>query len=173
LYCADDIISTLVELHHKTLEVFELKEGYYVSSTGLQAVLSQCKQLRRFCVVDPYSHKSNVSMAFEDISKGEWACMELTELALILNRCPIDGGVWSDLEDEESDSDDEKSEEQKEEEAAQANLIATAAKGIYAQIGRLKKLEVLTLDIDISRDTGAKKGDYAGDLTLARGKGWL
>ncbi|KAF9270962.1 hypothetical protein BGZ68_004498, partial [Mortierella alpina] len=119
-------------LHHKTLEVFELKEGYYVSNTGLQAVLSQCKQLRRFWVTDPYSYKSTVSMSFEDISRGEWACMELTELGLILNRCPIDGDAWNEQEKVEWDSEDEENEERKKEEAAQASLIATAAKGIYA-----------------------------------------
>ena len=50
-------------------------------------------------------------------------------------------------------------------------LISIAAKSVYTQIGRLQKLEVLALSIDISQDTAAEEKDYAWDLTLS--KGWL
>ncbi|KAF9966169.1 hypothetical protein BGZ70_003085, partial [Mortierella alpina] len=165
LYCDTDITSTLVSLHHNTLEVFEAKEGDYVSSNDLQAVLSQCKKLKRFWVMEPYSHKSTISITFADIAGGEWACTGLTELGLTLNRCPKDGNPWSD---DESGSDDEESED-----PVKAKAMAAEAKRVYAQIGRMEKLEVLELDIDVSRDTGAKEGDYAWDLTLYKDKGWL
>ncbi|KAF9572401.1 hypothetical protein EC968_009975 [Mortierella alpina] len=167
LYFSDDVVSSLVSLHHKTLEVFELKEGYHVSSRDLQAVLTQCKHLKRFSVTDPDSRKSTISIDFADVAKGEWACMGLTHLSLILNRCPKEGGEWGRSESE-SESDEEEAEN-----PVKASEMAAEAKRVYAQIGRLEKLEVLELDVDVSPDRGAYEGDYAWDLTFFRNKGCL
>ncbi|KAF9985830.1 hypothetical protein BGZ75_002501 [Mortierella antarctica] len=119
--------------------------------------------------MEPYSHKSNVSIAFADIAKGEWACMELTQLGLILNRCPRDPEVWWDSDEGESGPDGEESEE----DPVKASEMAAEARAVYAQIGRMTNLEVLELNIDISSDTEAREGDYEWDLTLYKAKGWL
>ena len=109
-----------------------------------------------------------------NLTKDNRACTELTTLGLTLNRCPKNFNVKSDLEKAESDEEGKEvgmGNEQSVKAVAKAKSIASGAKRVYQQIGRLKKLEVLALDIVRSEDTGAKEIDYACDLTLS--KGWL
>ncbi|KAF9273322.1 hypothetical protein BGZ68_001605 [Mortierella alpina] len=169
-----EIIATLASEHCNTLEDFDLTDCYHACSDDQQAVLSHCTKLRRFWVKDAYTKFSSVGIAFTDMCRGEWVCLELKELALTLNRYPTDEEAFYELEDAEWDAEEEGAEDEKykeNEEERQRRLITIAARRVYAQIGRLEKLERLELDIDISWNTKAKEGDYAWDLTLC--KGWL
>ncbi|CAO3566664.1 unnamed protein product [Mortierella alpina] len=171
-----NVIATLVENHCSTLKNFELVDCYYAASDDQQAVLSQCKQLTRFWVRDAYTEFSSVGIQFTDIWRSDWVCMELTTLGLTLNRRPTDDDAFGELEDEEWDQEEGGAEEgenrgSESEEDRIMQLISIAAKSVYTQIGRLQKLEVLALSIDISQDTAAEEKDYAWDLTLS--KGWL
>ncbi|KAF9966170.1 hypothetical protein BGZ70_003086 [Mortierella alpina] len=170
------VIETLVEHHSSSLKDFGLVDCYYALSGDQQAVLSQCKQLKRFWVKDAYTEFSSVGIQFTDIWRSDWVCMELTTLGLVLNRQPTDDDAFGELEDEEGDQEEEGAEEggsreSESEEDRKMRLISIAAKSVYTRIGRLQKLEVLALSIDISQDTAAEEKDYAWDLTLS--KGWL
>ncbi|KAF9948774.1 hypothetical protein BGZ72_009361 [Mortierella alpina] len=170
----DTILSILASQHCDTLEDFELTGCYQASSHGQQAILSQCKRLRRFWVKDTYAEYSSVGIEFSDICRGEWVCMDLATLSLTLNRHPKEEDAFEYLELEIWESLDNKQRQEayeEREEDLRTRMISIAAQRVYAQIGRLEKLEELELDIDISRRTEAKEGDYAWDLTLA--KGWL
>ncbi|KAG0377397.1 hypothetical protein BGX24_006185 [Mortierella sp. AD032] len=189
-FCDDDskysfpepqfIISEVVSQHYNTLEVIELTDCFRVYSRDQQAILSRCKQLKRFWV-ECNRDKGNAGISSTDISRSDWVCRELRELSLTLNRCPKEEDPFGDLEEEQEQEEEEeqKEEEQEKEEAEEteeehdpnAQLVAIAVKNIYTQIGRLERLEVLALDIDRSYDTMAKEGDYAWDLTVSNG--WL
>ncbi|CAO3573126.1 unnamed protein product [Mortierella alpina] len=141
------IIKELLANHCKTLQELELTNCTQVLSCDQQAVLSGCKQLREYYVL---AAGEDTSAGFElaDATKGSWVCMELTVLAMTLNRHPIQR--VGNLDSEQ---------------------IAVHAKRFYAQVGRLEKLEMLLLGIDEGDYTAAKESDYAWDLTLSRG--WL
>ncbi|KAF9966172.1 hypothetical protein BGZ70_003088 [Mortierella alpina] len=170
------IIWTLAAHHSDTLEVFELTDCHQVFSHDQQAILSRCKQLKRFWVMSSTPYDSNIGITYTDILRGKWVCMELTKLSLTLNRQPLDDDTFGELEDEEGDQEEEGAEEgesaeSESEEDCELRLISIAAKSVYTRIGRLQKLEVLALSIDISQDTAAEEKDYAWDLTLSNG--WL
>ncbi|KAF9278822.1 hypothetical protein BGZ68_008337 [Mortierella alpina] len=144
------IISDLVGQHCDTLEEITFENCMQIFSGDLQAVLTRCKQLRRLWVQSIYP-VGRASIEFTDMSMSDWACTELRELGLTLNRYP--NGEDSDLDDEDP------------------GLMALDGERFYRQIGKLEKLEELALDIDRSGETMSKESDYAWDLTLA--KGWL
>ncbi|KAF9958720.1 hypothetical protein BGZ70_009109 [Mortierella alpina] len=147
------IMSTLVSHHYKTLEVLELMQCRQMNSADQQEVLSRCRQLKRFWVMNSLGWCSSIGFKFEDIWSKDWACMELTKLGLTLDQFFIINPALGMREAEEKE------------------FIANVARRVYTQIGRLQKLEVLALDIDTSKRSKAKPSDYAWDLTLS--KGWL
>ncbi|KAF9290534.1 hypothetical protein BGZ68_006770 [Mortierella alpina] len=153
------ILSELLKHHYTTLENFELTDPQQVNSHDLHNVLSQCKQLKRFWVANYEEEDSMCGIVVEDISRSDWVCTELIELSLALNRCPSDGDLFGDLEEDEAEGD------------PYEWLTASTTKRAFQQIGRLNKLEVLRIDIDRSSRTKAKEKDYAWDLTLW--SGWL
>ncbi|KAF9945041.1 hypothetical protein BGZ72_001708, partial [Mortierella alpina] len=143
------IITELISYHHNTLEDFELKEHCYVESEDLQAILSRCKQLKRFSVGDRYE-ANRPSLDFIDMARSDWVCMGLRELCLTFNRY----GVLEDI-------------------YLSPKQGVQASKRIYTQIGRLHKLEVLALHVNYYQDDrpGLRKRGCSWDLTLS--KGWL
>ncbi|CAO3566658.1 unnamed protein product [Mortierella alpina] len=154
------IISTLAAQHSDTLEILELTECDQATSADLQAILSRCKRLKRFWVMNSYPGDVDIGIKSADILREEWVCTELTELGLTLNRFLGVELVLAHTEAVEEDL----------VELEYWWLIMTG-KSVYSQIGRLAKLETLALDIDKSEDTKAIQGAYAWDLTLSRG--WL
>ncbi|KAF9924922.1 hypothetical protein BGZ67_009000 [Mortierella alpina] len=156
---ARGILSELVTHHYSTLEVLKLEEPMHVSSSDLQRVLSQCKRLKQFWVMVDEEDENMASIAFRDIFGSDWVCTELRELRVILNRCRSGGEASVALGEEEEHYD------------PRAWLKASTTKRAYQQIGRLKELEVLVIDIDQSSATIALEQDYEWDLTLR--KGWL
>ncbi|KAF9948773.1 hypothetical protein BGZ72_009360 [Mortierella alpina] len=180
------ILSTLASQHFNTLEVLDLGECLQVYSDDQQAILSQCKRLRKYWVMNSAVDGCNIGIESTDVLTGDWVCIELITLGLTINRLPIiDGGIRDrinqaveavDDEDEDEDKDDDKDEDEdddkdEDEDEAKEQLFASASKYLYSQIGRLEKLETLELDMDTGRNTDAKESDYAWDLTLS--KGWL
>ncbi|KAF9964746.1 hypothetical protein BGZ70_006002 [Mortierella alpina] len=153
------ILSELITHHHTTLEVLELTDPVQVFSHDLQEILSRCRQLRRFWVIGGDDNDSMPGIAFRDISRGDWVCTELRQLGVILNRCRRERDASGPLGEEEHQDD------------PHVWLTASATKRAYQQIGQLKKLEVLAIDIDRTSGTKAKELDYMLDLTL--GQGWL
>ncbi|KAF9289626.1 hypothetical protein BGZ68_008936 [Mortierella alpina] len=160
------IISTLASQHSETLEVLELTECHQVFSRDQQAILSRCKRLKQFWVMNCYPDETDIGIESTDIREN-WVCMELTKLGLTLNRYPmmenvigeLDGAMGSALDMEIWDE-------------IGACILADADKRVYTQIGRLAKLEILALDIVAADEqTNALRGDYAWDLTLSHG--WL
>ncbi|KAF9990991.1 hypothetical protein BGZ75_007174 [Mortierella antarctica] len=144
------IISDLVGHHCDTLEEITLDNCGQIFSADLQAVLTRCKQLKRLWVQSSYPD-GRAGIEFTDLSMSDWACTELRELGLTLNRYP--NGEDSDLDEEDP------------------GLMALDGERFYRQIGQLGKLEELALDIDRSGETMSEESDYAWDLTLSRG--WL
>ncbi|KAF9571681.1 hypothetical protein EC968_000278 [Mortierella alpina] len=141
------ILRELVTHHSRTLEGLDLPSCYRAFSCDLQAILSQCKQLKQFRVV-AFGLEKPIGIKFTDVAKSDWVCVDLTELGVTLNRHSTD-----------------------EDEALDPERMAHVAKNFYTQIGRLEKLEELVIEIDKSQYTVAKESDYVWDLTLS--KGWL
>ncbi|KAF9964964.1 hypothetical protein BGZ70_005672 [Mortierella alpina] len=167
------IISDLIAHHCSTLRDFELKNCYRLSSRYQQAILSRCKQLRRFWVTS--FRTDSIGFLFTDASRRDWVCMELRELRLTLNL------------HFKADLDNPKLHGWTKNDALVAQLrqggdsfvdmrpVAVARRRLLTQIGRLSKLEKLTLDIARARDTRgndttAEEEDYQWELTLANGQ---
>ncbi|KAF9572405.1 hypothetical protein EC968_009979 [Mortierella alpina] len=160
------IVSTLVSQHSDTLEVFKIEMCHRVYSRDLQDILSRCKRLRRFWVTNTRNTNDYIGIESTDIWRGDWVCMDLRELRFTLNRFPLTTEAVLELEEQVREAMDDNDKE-----SPTQRLLASASKRVYTQIGRLEKLEVLTLDITEGLDTNAVEGDYASDLTLS--KGWL
>ncbi|KAF9272293.1 hypothetical protein BGZ68_002540, partial [Mortierella alpina] len=182
------LLLELVTRHHTTLEVFEVDVTDQRFSRNLQKVLSQCKQLKRFGVISDRKTTRSAIVAM-DIYGSDWVCLELRELGLVLNLRPNDKAFFADMDlkkVEEWVAVDDETEEQvitirskygevvewdKDESDSYRPLVALATKRVYNQIGRLEKLEELTLGIDRSDKTWQLPSDYEFNLTLC--KGWL
>ncbi|CAO3566657.1 unnamed protein product [Mortierella alpina] len=160
------ILSTLVGRHSYTLEVLELTQCYQANSCELQDILSQCRRLKKFWVMNSSPGDYNIGIESTHILKEKWVCIDLRKLGLTLNRFPEVDDVFADLEAAEKGAGDLDDWDE-----AKSRLLAMAAKNVYTQIGRLAKLEILVLSIDRGTYSEANQGDYAWDLTLS--KGWL
>ncbi|CAO3566934.1 unnamed protein product [Mortierella alpina] len=134
------IISTLVSHHCDTLEDFELEHCTGMFMSDLREVLSRCGLLKRYHVTGYYleargTYRNGIARSdLMDPSGDEWACTELKELRMTLDR-----------------------------------TVEHLAKRFYAQIGRLEKLENLTLDGTRDPYSIERHWDCSYDLTLSRG----
>ncbi|KAF9347088.1 hypothetical protein BGX26_001401, partial [Mortierella sp. AD094] len=156
------MIETFVEHNSETLEVFDIPYSYAVKSKHLQSILSSCKNLKRYC---GYNNKDgHVAFAFKDIVSKEWVCLGLKELCIQLNRREHDLPLPRRT-DEEEEYEGYKPTQQESEE------MSRTAKDVYAQIGRLSKLEGLAIGCDTD---GAWEGiDEAFEQDLTLENGWL
>ncbi|KAF9964983.1 hypothetical protein BGZ70_005647, partial [Mortierella alpina] len=157
------IISEVVARHHNTLEVLDLTDCWQVFSEDQQNVLSQCRQLARFWVTDSFGEGSMVSIESPDIWMSDWVCSELRELSLVLNLRPKSESAFDEVK-AQMEADDEWDEDDGEE-----VVRARVTRNVYLQIGRLEKLEVLTLDIDRSFENHMDDSDYAWNLSACDG----
>ncbi|CAO3569602.1 unnamed protein product [Mortierella alpina] len=167
------IFSDLVAHHCNTLREFELTECWRLSSRYQQAILSQCRELRRFWVKSTFPEGST-GFRFTDASKGDWVCTELRELRLTLNLHfdPTDNDSFDSEADQSRQEGDEALiayENLFFESFVERKPVDLAVRRLFTQIGRLSKLEKLTLDIDRSDQTTAEEGHYRRQLTLAYG----
>ncbi|KAF9964806.1 hypothetical protein BGZ70_005915, partial [Mortierella alpina] len=132
------VIPFLLKYQGDTLEDFELEGCAELSSLNQQAILTRCKQLKRYHVT-AYPIYGNVGFDVGDVLKEDWVCTELRELHMT----PVGGSAHSPSD----------------------------ARRFYQQVGRLKKLEQLALDVNPSKDVASDPWDHTWDLTLSRG--WL
>ncbi|KAF9960002.1 hypothetical protein BGZ72_008201 [Mortierella alpina] len=173
-----NIIRALAKHQSSTLEEIEFILYWTITSGDQQAVLTSCKQLKRYwLVVDGYGKKVH-GIAFGDIITGAWVCLGMRELSLTLNRS-IDVKATLQAMREESLNKDAGDEEPEKDEPYRAGdkeqkrkATAWAAKQVFAQIGRLTALEHLALGTDDDLNgTDEERLDSEWDLTLS--KGWL
>ncbi|KAF9347739.1 hypothetical protein BGX26_000798 [Mortierella sp. AD094] len=141
-----DILEPLIELHSDTLEEIELIDCVMVQSSILQSIFTMCENLRRFWATP--GNNGSIELRFSDIVREEWVCLEMRELRL--NLIPDDP---NDIPHNATD------------------LATPMAKKVYAQIGRLVKLEKLSLGHDLVGYAAMGYKDLKNDLTLERG--WL
>ncbi|KAF9960010.1 hypothetical protein BGZ72_008209 [Mortierella alpina] len=179
-----NIIRTLAAHHSSTLEELELLDCRMLSSPDQQAILTSCKQLKRFWVVPNGISQGERGLKFQHIIEGEWGCLGLKALCLALNRTINVEAVVMAMQQEQLPSNDSKPIEERGHEGpadeqgrnlaqGQENkAIAWAAKRVYSQIGRLVALETLVLETDqvwYGKEEDVLLAEW--DLTLS--KGWL
>ncbi|KAK3823043.1 MAG: hypothetical protein J3Q66DRAFT_137586 [Benniella sp.] len=146
-YSQGSIIESLLHYHGEAMEEIEFLDCYGISSESIQSILSTCKGLRKLRVESCADVSCDLRVG--DVLK-EWVCLDITVLNLRLQR-QVDVLECSRTKDE---------------------VMADAAQRVYSQIGRLVKLEDLTLTIyedDNLWDNLEESCAY--DLTLERG--WL
>ncbi|KAF9347741.1 hypothetical protein BGX26_000800 [Mortierella sp. AD094] len=141
-----NILETLIELHSDTLEDIELIDCVMVQSRNLRPLFTMCKNLRRFWATP--ENEGIIELSFSDIVREEWVCLEMRELRLNL--------IPSDPYDIPHSA---------------TYIAASMAKKVYAQIGRLVKLEKLSLRYDSDGSIALGIKDFKKDLTLEQG--WL
>ncbi|KAF9559541.1 hypothetical protein EC968_006547 [Mortierella alpina] len=93
------VLSELVKYHHITLEVLQLTDSDYLCSRDLQNILSQCKQLKQFRVINYQEEDSMSGITFSDICSSDWVCTDLRELGLTLSRYPIEFDAFGNFEE--------------------------------------------------------------------------
>ncbi|KAI1321073.1 hypothetical protein EDD11_008654 [Mortierella claussenii] len=188
---ADSVGQTLIRHHSKSLEEINLLWTSCLHSKTIQAWLESCDKLTSFRVE---TFLSEVSIDFQDIISKEWVCTELKALELTLSRKGISdadllydffiraGGDHDDLENME-DIDIEGSVSGHRSGGCSGNrtfdLMSAAVDAVaqfvgekvYSQIGRLVKLEYLSLGCDLHESAFANAASFEWDLTL--NKGWL
>ncbi|KAF9570099.1 hypothetical protein EC968_002269 [Mortierella alpina] len=182
------IVSELVSRHHSTLEVFDITESSQVFSSDMQQVLARCKKLKRFYVMCQLYKGSMSAIVSMEVYKDDWACMELRELGLTLNLHPADPDMYTLIGLEEFEKRDKDGKtytiiattrgeavdlSHRNERDSDRALIMLATKRVYNQIGRLEKLEELTLDADESFETCQKDYDDGMMITLTLLEGSL
>ncbi|KAF9357254.1 hypothetical protein BGX34_009457 [Mortierella sp. NVP85] len=136
------IIRELLRYHADTLEEINFQDCGHVYSQSIQSIATTCKNLRTLIMNQDYS--SPVALRFQDVST-EWVCRDLTMLHLMLDRDVI------------------VRRRQK-----KGDVVNWAAQGFFVQIGRLTKLEELSLGCKASPDSSHLR---SADLTLE--EGWL
>ncbi|KAK3805025.1 MAG: hypothetical protein J3Q66DRAFT_423548 [Benniella sp.] len=128
-----DMVQNLLDHHTTTLEDVMLWGCNHISSIDLYSILARCRNLKRFSLSIGYSIK------FEDAVSRTWICHDIKHLQLYLARC-VNFPTQRLLE-----------------------IVNQIGKDVYAQIGRLVKLEELSL--------GYILDPVVKDLTLEAG--WL
>ncbi|KAG9324321.1 hypothetical protein KVV02_006567 [Mortierella alpina] len=154
-----NIVSTLVQCHSSTLEEIEVLKCSQFSSNAQRHSLSECKQLKRFWIVQHENGGGGVT--FEDLVEAQWACTQLKELGLAMSRyTEREEGLVESIKDVEEDERRPGVTKQKQ------TMAVWIVKRLYVQIGRLDHLGVLFLGADKSW------GDLTGfewDLTPSKG----
>ncbi|KAF9981442.1 hypothetical protein BGZ65_003940 [Modicella reniformis] len=142
------ILETLLMHHSGTLEEIELKECEIVVSDDLMFLFSNCKNLKRV-KIEP-SDSGEAVICFNEVV-SEWVCRDLKELHLVLSRPRIlslyEPTEWLETQ------------------------VRRMGKSVYGQIGRLVRLEILSLAFDEGEYPNAQTKEFEYDLT--RERGWL
>ncbi|KAF9960003.1 hypothetical protein BGZ72_008202 [Mortierella alpina] len=173
-----NIIRTLAKHQSTTLEEIEFIQCGNIRSGDQQAVLTSCRQVKRFWLVADGFSKSMHGIEFGDIITGSWSCLGMRELSLTLNRSIDIKATLQAMRQESSNKDAGDGEPEKDEpyragdKEQKRRATAWAAKQAFAQIGRLTVLEHLALGTDESPNgTDEERLESEWDLTLS--EGWL
>ncbi|KAK3823037.1 MAG: hypothetical protein J3Q66DRAFT_330722 [Benniella sp.] len=140
----DTLIWNLLKYHANTLEDIDFQACHGLTSESIISIVTTCTNLRRLRV-EPYDLNGWTTLGFGHVLT-EWICRDITVLHLCLRReVVVPEGRTED------------------------GVVAEAAQRVYSQIGRLVKLEDLTLGcVEKYRSRGENS---ASDLTLEHG--WL
>ncbi|KAF9947776.1 hypothetical protein BGZ72_010288 [Mortierella alpina] len=161
------IISELVLYHCDTLEDIELECFRWLSSVGQQAVLSRCKQLKRYHI---RAHRvfGNVGFNVMDVSRGDWACTGLRQLRMT----PTGGylrfqhavkwfyGQIGRLEKLEQLALDVRQGELTTAEVTDYGCDLTLSKGWLGELAGLKSLRCLSLDAEFCIEMGQAEVEF-------------
>ncbi|KAF9347398.1 hypothetical protein BGX34_003169 [Mortierella sp. NVP85] len=135
------VVKNLLEYHAGTLEKIEFLEGGCVSSDDIHSIVTRCKNLRTLRM-NP-DDGPTPALRFQAVSV-EWVCRDITVLDILVDReVTVPQG------------------------RNKIDIVIQSAQRFFAQVGRLTKLEELSL--------GCKEcledEDFTKDLTLEYG--WL
>ncbi|KAF8938965.1 hypothetical protein BGZ58_011031 [Dissophora ornata] len=135
-----DVLKALVDHHSTTLEDLQFDAVRSATSWEQAEILARCSNLKRFWIA-PAGY-GLISVEISHLLSSEWTCLGLRELCLTLDR-RITG--------------------------SEQEPIANLAHRVYAQIGRLRRLEKLSLGCYTFGFGGGNEGNSEMDLTLNSG----
>ncbi|KAK3822994.1 MAG: LOW QUALITY PROTEIN: hypothetical protein J3Q66DRAFT_330559 [Benniella sp.] len=167
------VFSTVIDHHFATLETVKLSDCEAVDGLDLQNMFATCKKLKLFTI--DTCDCGEGAIEFDSIVSQEWVCKDMEVLHLILGRRT----EWVEDEDgagEETDEDEDESEVEEDEDEwtrppRESKAVRRVAQKAYAQIGRLTKLQELSLEWDRSEHPEADTKPFRFDMTLEHG--WL
>ncbi|KAF9284944.1 hypothetical protein BGZ68_004295 [Mortierella alpina] len=174
-----NVIRALVTYQFSTLQEIEFLNCESIGSADQQAILSSCRQLKRLWMVPRTTLKPQEGLQFQDVLDGEWVCLGLRELYLILDRTIKVKALSQAMRLEslaltgETATKDTGHEELHTGERSGRETMAWAAKRVYSQLGRLADLKILSIGFVMTDQERRKATGYSfqWDLTLSRG--WL
>lgn len=172
---SQSVMATLLTYQSKTLEDVELVDCEEVRHRDLVNLFHKCKNLKRVNI--EANELGAVAISFNDVISAEWACRDLRELQLVLSRpCfDLDGGYSEPANASESGRKDDNSDNQYDDDDDYYDRydawMRGMAKKVYGQIGRLVKLETLSLGGHGCEKPLSPMQDFEYDLTLKHG--WL
>jgi hypothetical protein len=113
------VLMNLMAYHAETLEEIEFQECMHVNSPSILSIVTTCRNLRTLRVCPEY--KWMASLRYQDVYL-EWVCRDLTVLDLLVDRNVIAPEGEIEIE-----------------------VMIQSAQRFFAQVGRLTKLEELSL----------------------------
>ncbi|KAI8351869.1 hypothetical protein B0O80DRAFT_499786 [Mortierella sp. GBAus27b] len=161
------VLWTLIQHHFNTLKTIELEYCGVVDSSDLQAMFSRCRKLKKFTITTGDGGQSAIN--FKDIVDAEWVCLDMEELELILARS--ERSKYESEDTSEDEGEDEEDYFDGTPPPKETKSERQTAQRVYAQIGRLTKLRILSLGCDRSESCAVGPEAFMFDLTLEHG--WL
>ncbi|KAF9364275.1 hypothetical protein BGX34_002037 [Mortierella sp. NVP85] len=169
------VFSTVIDHHFATLETVKLSGCEAVDGLDLQNMFATCKKLKSF-TIDTWDCGKG-AIEFDSIASQKWVCKDMEVLHLILGRRTewVENEVGADEETDETDEDEDENEDEEDEDEwtrpPREKAVRRVAQKVYAQIGRLTKLQELSLEWDRSEHPEADTTPFQFDMTLKYG--WL
>jgi hypothetical protein len=161
----------VIDHHFATLETVELSDCEAVDGLELQ-------KLKSFTIDTCDCGKGAIE--FDSIVSQEWVCKDMEVLHLILGRRTDwvedeDGAGEETIETDEDEDENEDEEEDDEDEwtrpPRESKAVRRITQKVYAQIGRLTKLQDLSFEWDRSEYPETDTEPFYFDMTLEHG--WL
>ncbi|KAI1315459.1 hypothetical protein EDD11_000740 [Mortierella claussenii] len=135
------VLKVLVDNHSETLEEIELLDTSSVMDKDLLWILTKCRRLKKLRM------SAGQALALEKLDGHDWVCLDMEELELTVTK---GHSMPYNI---------------KRREHVGTSLLRRQAANFYTQIGRLKKLQKLTLGFRDREDERL----FEGDLTLSNG----
>ncbi|KAK3823053.1 MAG: hypothetical protein J3Q66DRAFT_330751, partial [Benniella sp.] len=158
LYDVEFLLTCLAETRTKTLEVINVHDTGFFSSTLVQHFLQEGARLQEFSM--SRNMKKSGLRFYHVMRGGQWSCLRLKILRLIVCRSVLG-------QRQEGDSDVASSTK------SIPCLLEEGVTMLYQQIGRLAQLEVLDLRYATLNERDPYEEDYMDDLTFSGGLPFL
>ncbi|KAG0222436.1 hypothetical protein BGX31_009153 [Mortierella sp. GBA43] len=183
---SDHLLNCLLDFHRETLEEIVLENYAGRDFKYLRDIFYECKNLKKVRITPTLSGATD-GILFHHKIRRRWACRDLKELHLVLDRlCADEQDLYYNASDEDDDEDDRYPTHDSEfnscttgwgdgearEYYAISSWVECMATAAYGRIGQMVKLETLCLSDNIHR---YEPNDYENDctpewdLTLDRG----